>query len=687
MSDSRRAERDRAPVEVLSNDAYVDLGSGHYLLQGEVELRRADQSLSAANLFYRRDEGEVEVQDGIRYRDAEIELSASSGTLSLDEGSGSFEEARYQLRRSLSHGRAERIEELPGGITELTAADFTTCPQEDEGDGVAWRLRAKRIQLDRKRKQGSAQNGVLEVAELPILYLPYFRFPLGDERQSGLLAPSFGNSQRRGVEFSLPYYWNMAPNRDATLTPTLMSRRGLQLEGDLRYLYPRSEGSLIAATLPEDRLFDGPRSSLAWDHRWRSGGARLDIDAATVTDVDYLDDLGDGLDIAARTHLTREAELGYRSEQWQVRARVQSLQTVDRAIARDDRPYARLPELLFQSGHRVGQLRLDLSGEWSDFHHPSLDGGQRGHLALDLSHALERPGYFFRPRLGWRYTAYQLEEGENPDRDLPIVALDGGLIFERELAEGYQTLEPRLYYLYIPKRDQEELPLFDTSRYSFRLDQLFRENRFSGVDRIGDANQLSAALTTRWLDAGGRERLRAGIGQIHYFQEHEVLLPGESADQGDHSSLVAQAEALLPVGWSGGATVVWDDGEAESTLLEARYRGADRLTLNLGYRNQRGILEQSELAAFVPIDERWRGLGRWVYSLKEGQTLEAIAGFEYESCCWAMRMAYRSYIIEEGEESDDNLWIQFVFKGLGSVGSGIDQLYQQTILADPWLDP
>ncbi|HDP89927.1 MAG TPA: LPS-assembly protein LptD [Thioalkalivibrio sp.] len=526
---------------------------------------------------------------------------------------------------------------------------------------------------------------------VPFLYTPWISFPITDERKSGFLAPAIGNSDKRGFELETPYYWNIAPNYDATFTPRYMSDRGLQLNGEFRYLMPVNRGDLQLSWLDDDAYEDQ-----RWLGRWRntlrpSTHSRVDIDLNGVSDKRYFDDLSTSLDVISATHLDRRMDARWWFDQGEVLLRLQGYQTVNETLLSTQYPYRRVPQLLFTGGIPDGALGLDygLRAEWVQFDHDDLVNGSRLDLKPSIALPVRTPGSFLEPRLSGRYTAYRLDDSlpadqREPDRLVPTFSLDSGLIFEREASDrAIQTLEPRLFYVYTPYRDQDDLPVFDTGDLTFTFDQLFREDRFSGPDRVGDANQLSLALTSRLVDtASGRERLRASLGQIFYFEDREVTLPDQPAETRTESDLAAELGAQLGNFWKIDSSLLWNPDTEQTARGSTRiqYRRDSRHVFNLGYRYREDDFEQAEISFGWPLSRRWNGVGRWVYALDDNRDLEALGGLEYESCCWKARLVARQYVTDGGTEYNNAIYFQLVLKGLMDVGRNIEDLLEEGIL-------
>ncbi len=680
-------------VRLFADEALVDR-AGMSVFRGNAVLSRDGRSLAADELRFDESRGYAEAEGNVVFDDGDLRMESRQGHLYLESQTGAFDSALYRYRPMHARGEAGDVERLGPEQVRLTGATYTTCDPGNED----WILRARQVDLDQAAGDGTARGVSLRFKGVPLFYTPYITFPIDDRRKSGFLYPGFGNSDASGLDLSIPYYWNIAPHRDATLTPRLLGDRGLLLGGEFRYLNPRSRGELDVAYL-DDRAFGDERGALSFRHRGEPlERTTVDVLLNTVSDRDYLADLGGTLDASSTTHLESRADVRYAGSGWNLLTRFQGYQTVDPAIPSEARPYQRLPQVLFQSGLPgvPGGLEGDLRAEWVAFERDDSLTGQRLDLTPALRMPMRRTFGFLTPEVKYRYTSYRLsgtEPGEprSPDRALPIFSLDSGLFFDRPLQGGrMQTLEPRLYYLYVPHRDQDALPLFDTGRMDFSFDQLFRDTRFSGADRVGDANQLTLALTSRLIDAGsGEERLRASAGQILHFDDRRVTLEpgGEPVTRGS-SSLVAEAALRMARAWYSRAAVQWDPHREQTEMATAQlqYRGAGRRIANLGYRLREDPsrpdrdLEQVDVSAAWPLSAQWDVVGRYNYSLRDNRDVEILMGFEYESCCWRARVVGRRYLTASGDREYNNaIHFQLILKGLAGLGTGLEDLLGESI--------
>lgn len=701
----------------LRGDQLEGTDGERMLISGNASASRADQRIQADSIEYDIKNDSALAKGSVRYEDATNAFYANEARADIGKDSTELSDVRYALKARRGQGRATTVRTEGGKQTHLENVTYTACP----GDDPAWQIEASSLDIDNEAGQATARDFKVRVGGVPILYSPYASFPIDDRRKSGFLAPKLGYGSE-GLDFAAPYYWNLAPNYDATLTPRIIGDRGIQLGGEFRYLYSRGSGQIDGEFLPSDDLLDRDRE------RWRvrhNGillpGIRLDADVNHVSDDRYFVDLGDSLSNTSTSVLSSIAQLsgGGRNWNWSVLADQYELILPDVAERFQADPYKRLPRAALNFNDRRGAWRYGVQTEWVNFSRDGFctdDGsggcidtqsaeGRRFDLAPYVGYELLPSWGHLRARGTLRHTRYDLDrhlpsgsacevDGSCQDRinrTTPIFSLDSGLIFERPNAFGFsdlrQTLEPRLYYLRVAERDQSAIPVFDTAPLDFSFNQLFRENRYTGADRQADANQLTLAVTSRLLDDElGNERAAFSLGQVYYFDAPTVYLPDELAagivDDRQRSAYVAEVRARLSGTWSitGGLRY---DPETDSTdfgAVRLQKRFGEQGLFNVGYRYRPDRLEQSDISALIPINDNWRAVFRWNYSLRERTTLEAVAGFEYINCCYSVRLLSRNYLRGIGTERRNAVFLEFELTGLGSLGRDTGDFLRRAIL-------
>ena len=699
-----------------------------YHLAGNVRLQRADQLLQADTIDYNNDTTDYDARGNVRYQEAGQLLAGSHMRGNTEASRGIADNVRYQMLDARGNGVAKQGQMLDAQHTRYSMATYSTC---DVGHHV-WEFRGKSITVNKDTGVGTARDATLRLGNVPFFYLPYFTFPIDHRRKSGFLYPTIGNTSRSGFQISTPYYLNLAPNYDATLDPRIYSLRGPMLAGEFRYLEPGSRGQLNVQYVPNDH---GSSDGLAnTNHRKRYlinfsdstqlwPGWQFTDSYNRASDSSYLYDYGNALSHVAVYALASNAAISGSGKWWNASFGGTVYQNTNPFATDAVLPYQQLPYANFGMNVPLSRwLEFGMDSSAVAFRKTASVEGEREDLYPYLAADFGTAGWFVRPRLAYRYTAYQLSGGyqnygyfgllgsgatpftqPSPSRSLPVVSVDSGLVFDRSttlFGHSYtQTLEPRLYYLYVPYRNQDNLPLFDTNLMSFDYWQLFSPNRFSGADRQMNANNLTGALTTRLLDENGVERLSASFGQIRYFTPQRVQLPNGQqtvlpATNWAGSDYVAQLDLQLSDRWRLNSTYQWSPNTRRTDVaaLELQRRiGLDGI-LNFAYHYRRDLLEQYSASAVYPVSERWRLVGSWTYSVPDRRTIEALAGVEYDSCCVTLRLVDRNYVnqgyygfgpIPFGgniNRRDNAVMFEVVFKGLGSTGGQIDPLLRRDIL-------
>ena len=690
------------PVSSSTSDTVIEFEAGDLEAQfgahptaqmsGGVILRRGDKVAGADSARYEPAERSLLLEGNVRYEDRGTRIESDFAEFAYDSGRVRFEGARFSLGAGNAHGAAEAVEINEQGTLELDGVSYTTCPP----DSNDWLIEAKEINLDTRRGVGTAKGLKLRFQGIPILYAPYFSFPIGDARKSGILTPVIGSTSRGGTELRVPYYFNIAPNYDATITPRWLSDRGLQLQTDFRYLTKSMDGQINADYLDDDKQFDDSRYYLSFKHRSLfANGWRNRIDVSEVSDNQYFEDLGGSLSLSSITHLDRHISFDYSTDYMSIFGQVQDYQTLlttDDGVTPIEEPHRRVPQLLVRGlwPQQVLGLQVGFAGELVKFDRDVGVTGWRVNLLPELALPFSGSGWFATPAVALDYTRYDLSNTEpgqrnDPDRTVPIASFDTGLILERTMAnrDRIQTIEPRLLYAHVPYREQSGLPVFDTITPDLNLIQLYRTNRFLGVDRIADTDQISIGVTSRILDVStGRELVSATIGQTRYLSDSGVTLPGQPFVSTESSDYIAEISFLINRNINFDLGHQWGASGDGTTRSEARfqYRPANNKILNLAYRFRRDSLEQGDVSWSWPIGSKWNFVGRYNYSFRDREALEQFVGVEYSSCCWGLRLVARRHISTRDGTQDSSIGLQLVLKGMSSVGTAADKLLERGIL-------
>lgn len=713
-------KRKKDGPKVLEADRIDGVNQKNASAQGNVILRQDNMTVTADRVDYDETSDTANVPGRMRMnRDGDI-ISGSDLRLKVEKEVGTLNDATFLFgktplrptQRYEARGAAAKMDMEGPDRERLYSAFYTTCKvgQED------WYLRVSELELDRAANVGTAFNGRVEFKGVPILYVPYMTFPLDNERKSGFLPPTIGSSSKSGIELSIPYYWNISPDRDATITPKIFSKRGLQLGSEFRYLNPKSVGDIEAEFLPNDQVANRDRYLFSARHFQNLEGAfngffkqgwSASVNAQKVSDDGYFRDLSTRIASTSQTNLPREAALNYLSDFGNLTARYLSFQTLQDPAQLIPLPYRLAPQITFNANPaRINGFEFNTTGEFTDFRHPTLVNGRRWLLYPSMSLPLERPYGYITPKIGYHVTRYDVTENaafyESRTRGLPIASVDSGLLFERPFMfkdRGYtQTLEPRLFFLYVPFRDQTRLPVFSTSESDFNFAQIFNENLFIGGDRISDAKQVTAAVTTRFIEnATGIERLRAAIGQRYYYRTQRVtltdLLPSGSLGlpttaEGTTSGNASRSDLLLAV--SGQVSNNWfvDSGfqysasntQFQKSNIAARYIDGGRL-LNFSYRFTRDSLKQIDISTQWPFGSfapGWTVLARANQSLKDRKLLEGLLGVEYNQGCWEFRLVAHRFTTATQQYST-SIQFQLELKGLSKLGINPLETLRQNI--------
>lgn len=761
--------KDEAPTFIGAKVSRYQQEQQIATLAGDVVMRQGSMQVEAdeANLYQAENRGEL--SGNVKIRDNGSLVVGDHADIQLDTGEAKVDNAEYVMHKSRIRGNALYAKRAENAIIRLKDGTYTTC----EPNSNAWQLKGNNITLNPATGFGTATNVTLRVKDVPVFYTPYIYFPIDDRRQSGFLPPSFSTSSDTGFMLVTPYYFNLAPNYDATLYPRYMAKRGLLMEGEFRYLTKSSEGQFGGAWLndeEDERKRQSDYKEKRWLINWQHKGG---LDERLMTEVDYTDisdpyyfqDLeSDQIGVQSQDYINQQGALTYRGDDYTARLNVQDykLATISKIT-----PYGRLPQVTFNGKlpYNPGGLDFAYKTEFVRFERDLRNGnfidkngnpelrydervrglarsnGNRINAVPEVSLPMEWSYGFIKPSVKYAYTRYDLDldqQGKDflasnlnlnsntresfsssQSRNVPIFSVDSGLYFDRDtqwFGNNYrQSLEPRLFYLNVPYRDQNDIPVFDTSESTFSYSSLFRDNRFSGSDRIGDENKLSLGVTNRWIEENGFERMRFSIGQAMYFKDRKVQLPGiyyknrEDA-QANVSPYALEHEYRFNRDWSLRSDFNWDPDShstrSGSTMFHYQPEDNVNKIVNLGYRYRNDTvrynqstgqwqvgggdygtpgspnyvkdyykIQQHDFSVMWPIVPQWTAIARWQHDYNRNRTLEAMGGFEYDNCCWKLRLINRYWVdydessqdAPSNEKGDHGIFLQIVLKGLGGV--------------------
>ncbi len=701
----------KTATRVIAADSIDGVNDKSVSAQGNVSLTQGNMELTAERLDYDKTSDTATAPGKVRInRDGDV-VTGTDLKLKVDTEVGRMGDPTFFFSKSPdrpsqryeARGAAKRIDFEGADKERLYDAFYTTC-KLDESE---WYLRISELSLDRTRNIGTGINAVVEFKGVPILYMPYMTFPLNNQRKSGFLAPTIGTSSSSGLEMAVPYYWNIAPNLDATITPKIFTRRGLQLGAEFRYLNRDYLGQLDTEYLPRDRLAERDRYLASLRHyqnldKWLVPGWSASINAQKVSDDNYFRDLSTRISNTAQTNLPRDFALTYVSDYGNLTSRYLSFQTLQDPTADPIlAPYRLAPQITFNARpNRWNGFELNTIGEFTAFEHPTLVSGRRWLLYPSASYPITRPFGFITPKLGFHATRYDLTRNtrdlESGTRALPILSVDSGLAFERPTTfyggSITQTLEPRLFFLHVPFRDQSKLPLFSTAETDFSFAQIFNENLFVGGDRISDARQITAAVTTRFIEnLTGVERLRAALGQRYYFGRQRVTLSSNTAlgisdvatGNISRSDFLAALSGQVSDRWTLDSAFQYSAStkQFQKTNVSARYNAEGGRLLNFSYRFTRESLKQIDISTQWPfgrVAPAWTLLARANYSLRDRRLIEGLLGVEYNQGCWEFRLVAHRFATA-AEKYSNSIQFQLELKGLSKLGINPLETLKQNI--------
>lgn len=715
------------PTETSSNKSEIVEKNGfqEITLIGDVIVKQGYQKLTAEQAIYSEQTGTITINGKLTVRQPDLLFIAEKGVVNQQQDSLEIDDATYVIHSANIRGKGKHVSKSQEQI-ELTSSEYTSC----EPGNSDWVLKGSSITIDTEKNQGTAKNVRLFVKDVPVFYWPYLRFPVGDARQSGFLFPTLSLSGG-ALDVSVPYYFNLATNYDLIFTPHFLQEHGTLFEANGRHLnqYFETEVNLShlsndSGTLSdsEERLVQAGTSTaaevnpFAGTDRWsvgiqQTGGLQerwfTSIDYNAVSDNDYLEDFGSNtLNSNSEVSLKQQLTAGYQFNHWRLEVNNQQYQTLDDAIRK---PFKQLPQITLDGEYIKGDWNTQLENEWVRFDHSDADDigdntlvGDRTRLKYSIELDQDWDAGFLRPRLQTQYLGYQLNStklstgaNSNPSIFVPQAIIDSGLYFDRE-GNGYQqTFEPRLFYFYSPHKNQSDLTgsgrniNFDTGNRTFSYNQLFTDTRFSGGDRIDDANQLSIGLTSRFINStSGRELFSASIGKALYFEEREVTLSGQ-VDTDNNSPIAALVTANISENWALTNDTIYDDDTHDTSIstTSLKYRNKDSSLINFTHRFVENRSEQAEVSFILPLrSHAWSVIGHYNYDYKNNRDLEQLLGFEYHSCCYRLRFAFKRFIDDDqfistttAVEYDKAAILEFQFFGLGGTGKQFEKLLDDAI--------
>jgi len=672
---------------------YLEADTGKIVLEGtsklngNVFIQQNNTVFTADNASINRENSQIKAEGNVVLSDTNFQLKSPRIEYNLENKTGTINDAEYSIGAEGVRGKSSKIIQLDSNRLKLNDATFTSCPVGHN----SWHLASGNINLNKETQIGTAKNVTFNVGKIPIFYFPWLKFPINNQRLSGFLSPSARFQSNSGV--NIPYYFNIAPNYDATISLTTIQNRGFQLNNEFRYLSKIHRGEIEYNFIPSDSSFDDEkRDYFNINHSTQlNKTTKINLNAEGVSDEEYFDDFSTSLETSTRPALERRLEIINTYEPWTISAALEDFQVIDI----DDDPYSKLPELKINYSPKSGpkDIKIDIDTELTYFDRDDSVNGFRGDIKAKVSKKFGNDSWYFKPTLSLQHTTYSLDNtiGEKHiTRTLPTFSVDSGLFFDRELPKKFsrsksliQTLEPRLFYTFTPFKDQSNIPIFDTALSNFsESNQLFLENRFTGKDRVADTNQLTFAVSSRIQDReNGEELFRASIGQIFNFDDRKVTIPDGTTLSSGSSDLLLELAGRLNDRFRLASTINLRSDNSSSTNFDLRlnYQDYKRRIANLTYRKLDDELEQVSFSTALPINDKWSMVASTEHDIKNNRNLESLIGFEYQDCCWKTRLVAKRFLTSDNVEYETPVFLEFELKGLGNVGKSATRQIKEKI--------
>ena len=662
---------------------------------GGVTLMNDSHAITAEQLDINQQTSTISANGNIHFQNQGVNVFASTLFASETEQETQLLDSAYQLNGNPGHGEASSIYVNLDGTLTLTDSSFTTC----YGEVPDWQIQASEITISAKENLGEAYHARVKLFDIPVLYIPYISFPVTNERKTGFLYPVVKSSKKSGLVVEVPYYINIAENMDATITPKLISKRGLQLVSEFRYLSGEQSGEINLEYLNKDnelKLNQDPRYLARFEHVGTFAERyRAFIDYTTISDDNYLVDIDTEQYNANDAYLYQVGELAYFGDTWQAKMQFQDFEV----LGNHKTSYKTLPHVEIKSTTALpfwnGQF--DIYSELTSFQssNRNIAEAERYHVEAGALFPISTPAWFLTSEVKLLQTHYQQKRipinsqlEKSVSRTLPKVRLHGGINLERDITlfdnSFLQTLEPQLQYLYVPKKDQSNIGLYDTTVLQDDYSGLFRDKRFSGLDRVAQANQYSWGITSRIFSDKNKEMFSISLGRIVYLNSNNNVIKNNSFDDtinDKKSALATEIFWQFSRKWQFSSDIQYDTENKQTNKSQSSldYQYAKNQAIQLNHRYTSNVsgtsLEQVSLLTSYKLSKDWQFVGRVTQDLQKKRSLESYLGLQYESCCWAIRFAYhrhinsnideQNFINENRDEFDSGFMLQFVIKGLG----------------------
>ena len=720
---SQTDKRETSPMDIKSNYAEVFDGEIRNFV-GNVKMSRADQQSSSNTANYDSVSQVMDMHGNVYYREDALALHSETAMLNLASDQAKLRNVQFIASETPLRGMAKSYNRQSKTLSQYKDVAYTSCRPGNQD----WVIHTPELKMNKTTGKGTAKNAWMEFKGAPVFYTPYISFPIDNRRLSGFLAPSFGSTKYGGFRMAAPYYWNIAPNYDATLIPRELTTRGPLLASKFRYLTEQSSGNVAFEFMPHDSVLNTTRYLGSIKNSSRiTPHISSNMDLNYASDKTYFAELGNALSFSNYNYLRSYANINYAGDGVSLSGLVDNYQSINTTIVDAALPYRKLPQINLNLNHSFQFMPLNtaMENEYVYFQQASLVNGQRINTKPSISIPLQTASSFITPKLSVQHTQYALNNlqpgsSSSASRTLPIFSTDSGLFFERNLNMGntsfVHTLEPRLFYLYVPYTNQQDIPVFDSALYDFNYYSMFRENSFSGSDRIQDANQITTAITSRLIDDNsGLERLKLNIGEIFYFRDRNVtsqytgtntqVFGTTTVQTGNYSNLVTELSSELTRNLSITTGLQWNPqlNDIQRGQAGIHYSNPHNEIFNIGYLYRKNPLipdktndiTQSDVSFRYPIYDNWSAMGRWQYSLLYNKTQDALFGVEKENCCWRFRIALRHYInnISNANSSQvipnsnlaltgtaqNGIFFEIELKGLSALGDDMDTFLQREI--------
>ncbi len=657
--------------------------------KGNVVLHDKDTIITADSALMNKsqDDDLVEFSGNVKLINNKNTISGPKLTKKINSQQTHAEQSYFIDYDAKLRGFAQVFNKKNDTITEMEDVYFTSCPPEKED----WRFRSKRIITNNKTQQGKAEGVVFEFKNIPVFYSPFFFFSIGNDRLSGFLTPSITTSNRNGINLSVPYYFNIAPNIDNVLTTKIKEKSDVSFNNKTRLLTQQSYWELESDIVLNDAILNQPRHSARLTQTAKFDLFKMDMDISIASDKDYFADFGNSIATSNLSHLKRNINFYTPIANKDAHISILSYQTLDEKIVGSSRPYQLLPQVNYSNNHSVNDIDLNYSTQWTNFERENSTVGHRFHIKPSASKLYQGAAWDFTPKIALDLTQYSLTKTNNDtlneSRILPIITLDSRVYFEKNTQDALQILEPRLFYLYVPFEDQSTIPNFDTGKFILNFDQFYRDNLFSGNDKVQNANQLTSSISLKEVNAlTGKTAFKVQTGIISYFEQPKVQLTSETLSNESTSNLLFQWDGYFPNNVSSQYFAQYDQQNDSLTRQTAflRYNNSNKI-INSSWSKET-IKEQYSLSAYWPITNYWQIVGRYDYSIDEEKEILSLLGFEYDNCCFQFRVNYSRTPVVNSTEVNERTTFQLVFKSLSEPSLGIGQKWQKNIIgySDPY---